>query len=182
MADTQVTDKEIDRRLGVLMKLYEINYDYQNQKEQRLWLLFSAYITILLAAVGWVVSSQNLVNSPWNLVVVMSVLLFFTLFAMVYIAHQNWLKAWSVERDYRMLKKIRLFDTDRKPTYDEILIAAYPPRGDPIDRQKSRIFAEHGLSGVIIIVLLGIIALAQISLILIILGRNLCYFSWSIWP
>lgn len=34
---------EIDRKLGVLLKLYEVNYDYQNQKEQMIWLGSSVY-------------------------------------------------------------------------------------------------------------------------------------------
>ena len=181
MESNSLPDKEIDRRLSVLMKLYEVNYDYQNQKEQRLWLLFSAYITILLAAVGWAISNESVLNSRWGMLALTSILLLFSLFAIAYITHQNWLKAWSVERDYRMLEKMRLFDSQTKPTYDQILNAAYPPANDPINRQKGRIFVENGLSGVIILIILILISLVQMSLILFLLGKFLLHSAWRLW-
>lgn len=172
-ARCELDDKtEKDRRLSVLMKLYEVNYDYQNQKEQRLSLIFQIYITILIAAIGWAISTNQIAQTKYGIVVFGSSLLVFTLFTIIYIAYQNWLKAWSVAREYRMLEVIKRFGKEPMPGYHRIVAAAYPPKGDPIQKQKCCIFFRDGRSGVIVISILILIAMANSILLVLYLQRN----------
>jgi hypothetical protein len=170
-------DTEIKRRLDVLTKLYQINYDYQNQKEQRMWLFFSLFMTILLATIGWLLSETRLSRSPWKVLLLFTIMLLFTALAFYYIWNQNWLKAWSVERDYRMLAKLKQFDSDLKPTYHEIVDAAYPPKDDPVYDQKCRIFCTHGKSGVIILSIMSAVILFELATIFVYILK-LSLFTW----
>ncbi len=158
---------EADRRMDVLLKLYEVNYDYQNQKEQRLWLFFSIYITILLAAIGWILANPDTVKSFWGTLAFGGVVLLFSISGIVYMLHQNWLKAWSVERDYRLEAMIKRFDAPSKPSYKAIVLAAYPAKADPARRSKCRIFFSNGWSGVILVFVMLLIALGIVSVLIV---------------
>jgi succinate dehydrogenase hydrophobic anchor subunit len=147
--------EEVDRKLEVLMKLHEVNYDYQNQKDQMVWLGSSVYLSFSAAAVVWFLSKPEILSGHSRKLVFDVLMFFLSVVAFIFVCFHNWNKAWSVERDYFLKDKIKTFDTGEIPSYKQIVDAAYP-NWKPSCRQKWYLSWKNGKSGILILAVMAL--------------------------
>jgi hypothetical protein len=153
------SDMNEDNAVELILKLYETNYDYQNKKEEKVWLASSVYLSFSVAVMVWLLSIAG-TDTPISFGKVPFMILMACLSgaAIVFVYDQNWNKAWSVRREYRLIDRLKRLDFKEKPTYRRTVNAAYP-RTRLRFWLKCHISWKHGRSGIFILIAMLIFAI-----------------------
>jgi hypothetical protein len=154
---------EVDKKLDTLLKLYEINFNYQTQKEQLVWLASSVDFTFLIVALGWLLTNRTIRSSCLGVALFDALVLVVSGAACLFVWYQNWYKSWAAERDSRLLAELKKFDDSRKPSYEQIVKAASPGE-TPCFQQKLSYIRKYGQAGRVVFIAMVV----SISLLLVV--------------
>jgi hypothetical protein len=145
--------QEVDRKLDVLMKLYEVNFNYQAQKEQMVWFGSTLYFSFSIGAIVWLFANPGMFQGCCRKVGFDILLLFLSALPFWFVLNQNWNKSWAVQRNYFLSDRLAKFDLDYKPSYQRIVLAAYPDK-KPSLCDKWHLSWKYGLAGMILLILM----------------------------
>jgi hypothetical protein len=138
--------EEVNMRQDALLKIYEINYNYQIQKEQLVWLASSVDFTFLVVAIAWLFANRAAGFGCLQALLFDVVVILVSGAACWFVWYQNYLKSWAAERDSRILVVLKRFDGTSKPSYEQIIVAAYP-RETPTYDEKREYIRRYGPAG-----------------------------------
>jgi len=108
----------VSEKLDMFLKLYELNEDYHDKKEQMVWLGATLYLSFVVASCGWLLGHDSLCTGFWPyLVGFLCVIFGLTCW---YVYQQAWHKARTNARSAKMNAVMLQFTEKSSPTFEAI--------------------------------------------------------------
>jgi Zn-dependent protease with chaperone function len=108
----------MDTKFNFFQKMFELNDDYHNKKEQMIWLATTVYLGFVVVSAKWFSENALLWKSYWLWVVGFVIVVF--LFASWFIWEQIKLKARSADLTGKMQAFLPRFDDSDRLSFSEI--------------------------------------------------------------
>ena len=144
-------------KLELFERLYQLNDDYHNKKEQMIWLGTTVFLGFTIASAKWIVDSKAILL-PYRLYIA-TFLSIVALLAFVFVYLQNRYKCQSADVTGKMNALIGRFDKEKTLSFAAIEQASKSPRYSLFQSIKTQF--KLGKPGLVCMLIIAIFAAAD---------------------